>query len=150
MNKPYLNYLKFVAIVLLFGCYSACATISASRGTQGTDLTGIQIGANRVTIEKILGDPIEVRQESGNIVATYTFNREDPPQNPDAGLIAEVLFLPWQPVIWAVVADSREKKKGRLKITYGPEDTIVALDASLLEARQKKLLSLWMRGLSDK
>ena len=45
----------------------------------------------------------------------------------------------WQPIIWAVVADSREKEKGRLRITYGPEDTVVALDPVLVEARQRFL-----------
>jgi|WetSurMetagenome_2_1015567.scaffolds.fasta_scaffold24654_3 hypothetical protein len=139
MKKDYLAYLRIATVALSVGCLLACASISASRGTRETELTGVQLGANRETIEQTLGMPIEVRKDSDQTIATYTFDRERPPQDPDVGLFAEVLFLPWQPVIWAVVADSREKEKGRLKITYGPGDTVVALDPLLVEARERFL-----------
>jgi len=139
MKKSFLAYLRLAAALLPLCCLLACASISASRGIQGTDLAGVKLGVNRTTIERTLGVPVEVRKDSGRTIATYTFDRERQPQDPDAGLAAEVLFLPWQPIIWAVVADSREKEKGRLTITYGPDDTVVVLDPVLVEARQRFL-----------
>lgn len=139
MKKNFRAYLRLTAVVLLLGFHIACASISGSQGIQGTDLTEVQLGMNRAMIERTLGLPVVVRKDSGQTVATYTFDRERPPQDPDAGLVAEVLFLPWQPIIWAVVADSRQKQKGRLTITYGPDDTVVKLDSLLVEARQRYL-----------
>lgn len=118
----------------------SCASISHYRGIPGTDLSAVQLDASRATVERALGPPIEVRKANGLTVATYVYDRERPPQTLDVGgLAAEALFLQWQPIIWAVRAESREQEKGRLIITYGSDDTVVELDPALVEARNRFL-----------
>jgi TPR repeat protein len=53
--------------------------------------------------------------------------------------VAEILFLTWQPFIWAAVADSQQKQKGRLTIVYGPERTVILLDPALVNAKERFL-----------
>jgi TPR repeat protein len=118
----------------------SCASISHSEGIQGADLSEVQLYAKRATIERTLGEPVEIRNVNDLTMATYAYDRERPAQNLDAGgVIAEILFLQWQPIIWAVEAGSREKEKSRLTITYGRDDTVVKLDPALVEARERFL-----------
>ena len=66
-------------------------------------------------------------QSAGDLtIDTYEYDRGKSAQDFDeSGFAAEVLFLPWQPLIWAAVAESRGAQKGTLTITYDGNNRVV-------------------------
>lgn len=134
-----LGRVMLIAFVIIL--FVGCATVSQQHSIKSTDLSNIQPRATRDSVERTLGRPIEVyKANNGFTVATYFYQKERLAQATDGGgLIAELVFLPWQPIIWMVVADSLEKQKGRLKITYGLDDTVVEIDPWLDQVRSRFL-----------
>ena len=111
---------------------SACATyITLTEGVKETDLTSIQLGANRETVERILGRPVEHQ----NNVYTYEYDRglkfgcqRDAggchPLLKAAAPLVDVFGFPLQPVLWKKYYHEYKAQRGRLKIEYGSDDTV--------------------------
>jgi hypothetical protein len=132
---------KVMLIAFVFVLLVGCATVSQHQSIKATDLSNIQLRVTRESVERILGRPIEVQKaKDGFTIATYFYEKERLAQATDGGgLVAELVFLPWQPIIWMVVADSLEKQKGRLTITYGQDDTVSEIDPWLKKVRNRLL-----------
>jgi hypothetical protein len=72
------SFFKFVLpLVLIAGSLSGCSVILAGSSPSEPDLTRIQIGAARTTVEDELGKPIKFLRQSHGDVAVYTFLGED-------------------------------------------------------------------------
>ncbi len=134
----HITVVRILSETLLATTLAACASVSATKEISPTDLSLVRVGADREKVESVLG-PTLMTQSAGDLtIDTYEYDKGKSAQDFDeSGFAAEVLFLPWQPLIWAAVAESRGAQKGTLTITYDGNNRVVKLDPILEEERQK-------------
>jgi hypothetical protein len=124
-----------VAALLLGGCLQIRRDYV---GFTPTDLSAIEEGAPRQTVEEVLGPPITGYDGVAGRVETYTYDKGAEAQDEmDAwGAADAVLMLGLEVVFWPIAVPmdlaaancDDEKQKGLLNVTYDTFGTVVAVD----------------------
>ena len=130
-----------------------CINFYRATGSEPTDLSAIQVGATRQTVERVLGEPVAIGTKGSMQIATYEYS---------LGIEAEpvsILRIPAEAVL-LILSQSlshgytiREGRRLRddyfdrpegptafLTITYGPDDTAVEVSGkppSIQEVRAR-------------
>ncbi len=127
--------LALIVLVLVGPAVAGCSAVIAHKGIEATDLSSIQVGATRETVESVLGQPVKnITTETGK-TDTYEYNRGRRPGKPeDFGLLRcsncvsegalgyVFLYLLTQPY-W--VNELYEEQKGEIAVYYGPDDAVI-------------------------
>ncbi len=122
----------FVLLLAVLGC----ATIYAWKGIERTDLSRVETGASRQTVESILGEPVSVVTEDGYTVAVHRYNRGkappcpiDDPNRQSCVMIplAELggywmFYEPWFLIDFPI---EYEKQRGWLSVIYGSSGRVI-------------------------
>ena len=143
-----MRFVALFAVVIFALPIAGCSLAIRSQGIEATDLSAIVVGADRETVEGVLGSTIDrVETETGRI-DTYRYDRGRAPDaarasssgwsgsgggGPGAGYALTLLALGYliaQPVL---IHNLYEEQKGELSITYGADDTVVRIE----NARQR-------------
>ncbi len=103
-----------------------------------TDLSSIQVGATRETVERVLGEPVASRIVGTKVsirIDTYEYNTGKE-GNPAVLLIAPIEVLGWiiapptAGISGAAFEAAIKEHKSRIIITYGPDDTVLPASAA--------------------
>lgn len=107
-------------------------------GFTPTDLSAIEAGAPRQTVEEVLGPPITGYDGSAGRVETYTYDKgaEAREEMDFWGATDAVLMLGLEVVFWPIAVPmdlaaancDDEKQTGLLNVTYDSLGTVVAVD----------------------
>lgn len=128
-----------LAVVLAGLLLGGCSQIRRDYvGFTPTDLSGIEEGSSRQTVEEVLGPPITGYDGSAGRVETYTYDKgADAREEMDFwGATDAVLMLGLEVVFWPIAVPmdlaaancDDEKQKGLLNVTYVSLGTVVAVD----------------------
>lgn len=96
-----------------------------------TDLSPIEIGASRETVERILGKPVKSVETEDGRTDTYRYNKGWTPPSGGSGCDPDCVSLLPMMITFMVIAGPviqakrYDEQTGYLRITYGPNDTVV-------------------------
>lgn len=118
---------RFLSRVVLCG-----ALVPALGGCaiEGTDLSAIEIGTPREMVEAILGEPVRSVETEAGRTDTYGYNKGWTPPDKVVGVNCQhpgcILLLPVAVIVAGVgYATSYDEQRGYIRVTYGPDDTVV-------------------------
>ena len=123
---------------------SGCTTYYRATGSEPTDLSAIQVGATRLTVERVLGVPVASRTEGPMQVDTYEYSLGIE-GNPAWFLLVPVeatfyllpgLKTPGPPTDRDDYFERPRAPKDYLTITYGPDDTVVEVSGKPLNIQE--------------
>jgi len=124
-----------VAGLLLAGCSQVRRDYL---GFTPTDLSGVEEGSSRQTVEKVLGEPITGYDGPAGRVESYTYDKgADAREELDMwGAADAVLMLGLEALFWPIAVPmdlaaancDDEKQKGLLNVTYDSLGTVVAVE----------------------
>ena len=121
--------------VTLGGCTTPGISVYEAMPIAPTDLSSIHVGATRETVERVLGEPLDSKADGFDQIVIYEYSggKEGNPEM--------LLYLPID-YLWSVVSlptalifqasggdvwGEFKRHKGRLIVTYGPDDTVLRL-----------------------
>jgi hypothetical protein len=115
MKSLFSSLLVSVSLVL-----QGCAAIS---GVEPTDLSQVKLGADRQSIETVLGKPIETAETDLGLAAVYKYNKGGPPVI-GPRLFPYFLLIPF---LWPFAEhDARSQQERLLTILYDQEGQMVS------------------------
>ncbi len=137
MKQVALSFIVFLAVSL-----SACAIAP-------TDLSGINVGATRATVEDVLGKPVESMQSDTGRIDVYKYNKGYTPtasSMPRHDLDMAILTFPfWIPLLPIV----HERQREDIDIIYGPDDTVVHHGTGLTKQQAEKALQEFLKAKQE-
>ncbi len=150
------------ALIVVF-CLSlmaqGCSNLMRGEGVEPTDLSTIVVGATRVTVEGILGAPIDSEAATDGRIDTYTYNFGKPGEPGDplygqgGGLVScggsgqacaaylmaiVAVRLAAEPFLFLRELSRRSDQVAELAITYGPDDRVVHIKRQLTKEKREE------------
>jgi hypothetical protein len=125
-----------IVLVLLALAGAGCSAVISLEGIEATDLSSIQVGTTRETVESVLGRPVEsVTTESGK-TDTYEYNRGRRPGKPEdlgflrcsncgSGAMGYALVYVLTQPYW--INAIYKEQKGKIAVYYGPDDAVTRI-----------------------
>jgi hypothetical protein len=119
---------------------SGCTTMYVM-ATVPTDLSAVQPGATRETVEKTLGEPEGSSPQGSGTLNTYEYNRGRFPPATEGdvwrAVVADITMAPIQPLLLPFYIHSIGEQKRRMDIVYGPDGRVVRIEGKdwIREAR---------------
>jgi hypothetical protein len=108
----------------------ALALMLGGCAVAGTDLSAIAVGAPRETVESILGTPVRSVETEAGTTDIYRYDKGWTPAGKVVGVNCQhpgcVLLLPVAVIVAGLdYAENRDDRRGYVRITYGPDGTVV-------------------------
>ena len=134
--------LLLLCLALVACSWTGCAVTQTAKGTPGTDLGDIRVGAARTDIEARLGVPVrEWTTPAGVHYALYRFDRGVPGSASDAAAIGvlDVISLGLWEVFWQVDPPRQKgddpRRIGNIAVAYDAASTAlgVFIDVGVLD-----------------
>lgn len=140
----------FIILVLALTTFAAGCSGSKyyQKGVEPTNLSTVQPGTTRQTIEELLGQPVESEPDGDRLIDTYEYNMGRTADASKAGpwalsgdsggcfacifILAGVEMI-HQGYLSASAKADFKKQKGRLRITYAADDTASAIEVKAPE-----------------
>ncbi len=127
-----------LAILCMGLLVQGCSLAILSADFEPTDLTSIEVGAARETVESVLGKPISNAPENIENIAIYGYDRGAPSYPMMSGRdyleCWGLLNIFCEPIMTPIAMVARQKRyqrqRGRIGIHYGADDTV--MDAILV------------------
>lgn len=111
-----------------------CSLAIVSHDIEATDLKPVHVGATRAEVEEVLGSPVASEAKGTQYVVTYEFDRGQLQEDVDESTMRTYLEIYgpfWEPILTPIslidLARRINEQKGRLPVTYGPDDTVIRL-----------------------
>ena len=131
-REPAMKPLVAMAVLILGLATQGCSSIVAAEGIEPTDLSAVEIGAARETVERVLGDPVDCANADDGKLCAYTYNRGRAPV--DVGIRPAIIAFSYVIsggmmgfVDAAMARCIKECQKGLIKITYDPNHTVIGV-----------------------
>jgi len=110
-----------------------CAALVLALGgcaIERTDLSAIEVGTSRETVEGILGKPVRSVETAAGTTDTYGYNKgwtsPDSALDVNCGHPGCIWLVPIAVIVAGVdYAESQGERRAYVRITYGPDDTVV-------------------------
>ncbi len=118
--------MKALSAILIVGASLAVLGCVTLTGVEPTDLSQVKLGADRQSIETVLGEPTETTETDLGLVAVYKYNSEEV----ESVLEHEVfIYYAFMPYLWPFgESDARKAKKEQerlLTILYDTSQKVV-------------------------
>ena len=130
---------RLVLCSIVGATLGGCINFYRATGSEPTDLSAIQVGATRQTVERVLGEPVASGTEGSTQIATYEYSvgiEAKPASLLRVPAEVALIFLPSGARLGDDYFERPEAPRDRLTITYGPDDTVVEISGKPLNIQE--------------
>ncbi len=121
--------MKALSAILIVGASLAVLGCVTLTGVEPTDLSQVKLGADRQSIETVLGEPTETTETDLGLVAVYKYNSKEVESAFEAGgpfaLFLIALVPPFWPVIESYARSDKRAQEKLLTILYDTSQKVV-------------------------